>query len=89
VGVFRELGGGVVLEALPMSMLWLCHAYETGGIFSGVYCDGGGDPIKCVIAGGMRDLVGIFGSQSSEALASGAESSGDGLFGYFVAGTVG
>jgi hypothetical protein len=89
VGVFRELGGGVVLEALPVSMLWLCHADETGGIFSGFYGDDGGDPIKCGIACGMRDLVEGFESQSPEALASGSESSGDGAFGYVVAEVVG
>ena len=78
VGLFRELGGRVVLEALPVSMLWLCHADEAGGIFSRVYGDGGGDPVKCGIACGTWDLAEGFESQPPEALASGAESSSDG-----------
>jgi len=89
VGIFREFGGGVVLEALPVSMLWLCHEDEARGIFPGVYCDGGSDPIKCGIAGEMWDLAGGFESQPPESLASGAESSGAGTFGYFVAGALG
>ena len=35
VGLFRELNVGVVLEALPVSMLWLHSTDEAGGIFSG------------------------------------------------------
>jgi hypothetical protein len=57
MGFFRELDDGVVLEALPVSMLWLCHADETGGVFSGVFCDCGEDPIQCSVQSGGRVMV--------------------------------
>ena len=84
VGVFREFSGGFIPEALPMSLLRVCHEDEAGRIFWGVFGDGGKDQSERGIASREGNLVGGFELQSAEELASGVDASGDGASGYFM-----
>lgn len=79
---------GFVLEALPMSMLWVCYADEADGIFFWVFGAGGDDSGKCGIPCEWRAVVEGFRLQSSEALDSGINMPGDGIFGFRMAGSV-
>jgi len=75
----------IVLEALPLSVLWVCYADEAKGIFSGVFGAGGDDPGKCGIPGEWRCVVEGFRPRSSEALDSGVDVPGYGAPGFRMA----
>jgi hypothetical protein len=76
---------GFVLEALPMSLLWMYYEDEAEGIFSGVFCAGGDDSGKCGIPCEWRGVVEGFRLQPSGALDSDIDAPGDGTSGFRMA----